>query len=240
VTRGAARSCGSTVDSRPMIIPQLRSHGSPLGSHALFIPACLLQACLLLSVFALSAAPQAAELAHTAKPSSAPARGCLPSGNGYLRARIRGALDLDIDWHNADLECEGGARPGGNGIRLSFAGPPRKDGRRMRLVFGVADSGEGRGGRALPTNVTLILEGEQRLFSTRGDDKCTIDELRQERFGELGGANRSYRVVARGFCTEPASALTGSERIVVSRFDFAGRILFTPQDASEPPHRAQL
>ncbi|MDB6044518.1 MAG: hypothetical protein JWM63_3069, partial [Gammaproteobacteria bacterium] len=57
--------------------------------------------------------------------SPAPARtnGCLQSGNGYLRARIRGALNLDIDWHNSEIECEGGARPNGSGIRVSFAGP---------------------------------------------------------------------------------------------------------------------
>ncbi|MFW1424756.1 hypothetical protein ACEWAS_22820, partial [Vibrio parahaemolyticus] len=33
--------------------------------------------------------------------------GCLISGNGYLRAKIRGALQLDIDLHNAELECDG-------------------------------------------------------------------------------------------------------------------------------------
>jgi hypothetical protein len=38
------------------------------------------------------------------------AHGCLPSGNGYLRARIRGALDLDIDWGNAEIECDGGPK----------------------------------------------------------------------------------------------------------------------------------
>src|SRR5689334_15683470 len=74
----------------------------------------------------------AAETAATpANPLSVPA-GCLPTGNGFLRARIRGALNLDIDWRNAELECDGAARPNGSGIRLSFAGPLRSDGRRMR------------------------------------------------------------------------------------------------------------
>src|SRR5882757_7628636 len=63
--------------------------------------------------------------------------GCLQSGNGYLRARIRGSLNLDIDWHNSEIECEGGARPNGSGIRVSFAGPLQSDGRRLRMVFGV-------------------------------------------------------------------------------------------------------
>jgi hypothetical protein len=156
-------------------------------------------------------------------------QGCLPSGNGFLRARIRGALNLDVDWRNAELECEGAVRPDGSGIRLSFAGPLRSDGRRLRMVFGVAHASEGAPGSALPTNLTVIFEGEQRLFATRGDDKCTVDKLEQERVGAVGGDVRSYRVVASGFCTEPANALTEKERIVVSSFDFAGRITYTPK-----------
>jgi hypothetical protein len=164
-------------------------------------------------------------------PASAPAAqspakppGCLPSGNGFLRARIRGALNLDIDWRNAELECEGAARPGGSGIRLSFAGPLRSDGRRLRMVFGVKDAAEGNAGNALPTNLTVIFEGEKRLFATRGDDRCTVDKLTQERVGALGGPTRSYRVVGRGFCIEPVTGVTGNERIVISSFDFAGQV----------------
>ena len=171
-----------------------------------------------------------------AETAAAPAsKGCLPGGNGFLRARIRGALNLDVDWRNAELECEGAARPGGNGIRLSFAGPLRSDGRRLRMVFGVARAAEGAPGSALPTNLTVIFEGETRLFATRGDDKCTVDKLEQERVGSVGGEIRSYRVVASGFCTEPANTLNDKERIVVSSFDFAGRITYAP--TSTPPLR---
>ena len=157
------------------------------------------------------------------------------SGNGYLRARIRGALNLDINWKNAEMECEGGARPDGSGIRVSFAGPKSSDGRRLRMVFGVGSAAEGRQGYALPTNLTVIFEGEKRLFATRGEDKCTVDRLQQERVGDPGSPNRSYRVVARGFCVAPASAIDGEERIVVQRFDFAGRVTFeTGEQHTEP------
>jgi hypothetical protein len=152
--------------------------------------------------------------------------GCLASGNGYLRAKIRGALKLDVDLHDSELECDGGARPDGSGIRISFAGPLRSDGRRIRMVFGVAGTTEGSAGRALPTNLTVIFEGEQRLFATRGDDKCTTDELSQERVGALGGPVRSYRIVARGFCIAPVNALNGSEKILINSFDFAGSVTF--------------
>jgi hypothetical protein len=159
--------------------------------------------------------------------------GCLQSGNGYLRARIRGALNLDIDWHNSEIECEGGARPDGSGIRVSFAGPLQSDGRRLRMVFGVGAAKEGRPGREMPTNLTVIFEGEQRLFATRGEDRCTVDELEQERVGALGGPKRSYRIVARGFCISPASTLDGDGRILVSRFDFAGNATFEDEEPTD-------
>src|SRR5450755_4860082 len=161
--------------------------------------------CLAAAPFALGAG------ANMPAPPAAPAAGCLATGNGFLRARIRGALNLDIDWKNAELECDGGERPDGHGIRLSFAGPARSDGRRVRMVFGVATGAEGVAGRALPTNLTVIFEGEQRLYSTRGDDHCTVDDLKEERLGALGSSVRSYRIVARGFCTLPASAPGGDE-----------------------------
>lgn len=154
------------------------------------------------------------------------AHGCLETGNGYLRARIRGALKLDVDLHNAELQCDGGARPDGSGIRVSFAGPVRSDGRRLRMVFGVGTATEGAAGKELPTNLTVIFEGEQRLFATRGEDKCTVDQLSQERVGALGGRLRSYRIVARGFCIAPAKALNDEQTLLVNSFDFAGRVTF--------------
>lgn len=182
--------------------------------------------CVFLSLAAAPLAVAAESGTRAGPAAAAPAAGCLASGNGYLRARIRGALNLDINWKNAELECDGSARPDGHGIRLSFAGPLRAGGRRLRMVFGVATAAEGAPGRALPTNLTVIFEGEQRLYTTRGDDRCTIDELQEERVGALGPAVRSYRVVARGFCVAPASALGREEHILVTRFDFAGRVNF--------------
>jgi len=143
-----------------------------------------------------------------------------------LRARIRGTLNLDIDWHNAEIECDGGPRPDSSGIRVSFAGPLKSDGRRLRMVFGVGAAKEGAPGKELPTNLTVIFEGENRLFTTRGQDRCTVDQLEQQRIGALGGPRRTYRIVARGFCIAPANALSGDGQILVSRFDFAGDATF--------------
>ena len=172
----------------------------------------------------------AATTPTSASAESPAATGCFVAGDGYLRARLRGALDLDIDWKNADMECAGGPRPSGHGIRVSIGGPARGDGRRIRLVFGIAKVGEGTAGENLGTNVTLLFEGEQRVFATRGDDKCTVDSLSQQRVESLGGTRAIYRVVARGFCLGPASSLTQGERVFLTSFDFAGRIEFGDDD----------
>jgi hypothetical protein len=151
---------------------------------------------------------------------------CLAAGNGYLRAKIRGALKLDVNLHNSELECAGGARPDGSGIRVSFAGPLRSDRRRLRMVFGLVGASEGAAGRELPTNLTVIFEGEERIFATRGDDKCTVDEVSQQRIGARDGPARFYRVVARGFCIAPVNSLSDGQNILISSFDFAGSVMF--------------
>lgn len=190
---------------------------------------------LALAMVACSASgvPDAGSVAQGAARDTAPATaGCLASGDGFLRARMRGALDLDIDWRNGDIECTGGQRPDGSGLRVTFAGPLQSDGRRLRFVFGIGQATEGVAAQGLPTNLTVIFEGERRLFATQGDDKCTVDSLTQQRTGPLGGKSRSWRVEARGFCIEPASTLQGTERLLVMRFDFAGRIDI---DSESPP-----
>ncbi|MFZ0006734.1 MAG: hypothetical protein WAK94_00655 [Steroidobacteraceae bacterium] len=164
-----------------------------------------------------------------------PESGCLPAGNGYLRARIRGALNLDLNWRNAELECGGDERPDGTAVRVIFAGPAGPRGHRLRIVFGITRAHEGRSGHELPTNLTVILEGDGRLFATRGEDHCTVDTLHQERLDAGGGAARSYRVVARGFCILPASTLNNAQRILISSFDFAGRATFGDQPPVATP-----
>jgi hypothetical protein len=184
---------------------------------------------------AMLSSPHTASAAGPTSTRADPSSGCLTVGGGYLRARIRGAVDLDLNWSNAEMQCEGGPRPPGknnerNGVRVSIGGPVRSDGHRIRLVFGIAGVDEGRAGKALRTNVTLLMEGEKRIFATQGDDKCTVDSLAQERVETLGPGVAVYRVVARGFCIGPATSLSREERVVLTSFDFAGRVEFGDDD----------
>lgn len=172
---------------------------------------------------------------------------CLRAGLAYLRARIQGAVRVDVDLHGRELGCEGGPRLDGRGIRMGFEGRAARIGR-VRMIFGIDGAKEGRPGRELPTNLTVIFEDRKLLFATQGDGNCTVDRLTQERLS--GGppptrgsraaaktrvrsasataapAKRRYRVVAHGFCIAPANDLTGRRRIMVTTFDFSGRADF--------------
>jgi hypothetical protein len=105
-------------------------------------------------------------------------------------------------------------------------------------VFGIANLREGQHARTKPVNVTVIREGVGEFFGTQGDDKCTLDEITQTPIIGLPRRARSYRVVARGFCTEPARAVRGNGALLISRFDYAGQVDFETEDetdTSSPP-----
>ena len=164
-------------------------------------------------------------------PPAAPAPRCLAAGNGYLRARLSVAVRTELAWGNEGTECTGAVRPTDGGVRMRFSRPDGSS--RLVLVFGIARLPEGRDATNLPVNVTLIREGAGEFFSTQGDDKCTLDRVTQEAIVGVPHRSRSYRVVARGFCTKPARAVRGTGAVLLSRFDYAGRVDFE-SEAAQP------
>lgn len=179
---------------------------------------------------ALAVVPPAASAAVKAEVPS----GCLPTGDGFFRARLNGALEMQLDWADAQLECEGMPRPSGDGIRLSFR-RERADTGPLLIVLGIAGLSESSSGRALPANVTIIEENANRVFGTLGDDKCTVDELRQELLSPWRPEVRVYRVSGRGFCMEPALAVGGERTVLMSTFDFAGQVRYETISAQREP-----
>ncbi|HWL63252.1 MAG TPA: hypothetical protein VNQ32_10660 [Steroidobacteraceae bacterium] len=155
--------------------------------------------------------------------------GCLAGGDGRLEATLRGAMDADIAWDNAQMECDGDLRPDGSGLRITIAGPlpatPVGSGsasasRRLRFIFGVdlEDTAAGAA-QALPTNLTVIIEGGEQLYATRGSDLCAVEGL--ERVAT--GAETEW-VSARGYCLGPASDLSGEKRLLVPTFSFTALV----------------
>ena len=168
-----------------------------------------------------------AQAQQPAAPAAGPAQ-CLPAGNGYLRARLSGAVSTELNWGNDGTECTGAVRPTDGGIRMRFSRPDGPG--KLVLVFGIAQLAEGKSARNVPVNVTLIREGAGQFFSTQGDDKCTLDLVTQEAIVGIPHRARSYRVTARGFCTEPARAVRGKGSVLLSRFDYSGRVDFGSED----------
>jgi hypothetical protein len=190
-------------------------------------------------VHAQSDPPASAAAAITATPvaiDATPVR-CLPGNDGYLRARLRGSISSELDWSNEGTECTGAVRPTDGGIRMRFtheaAGRDNSDkGQRLVLVFGIAHLLEGQSAHHVPVNVTLIREGTGEFYGTQGDDKCMLDEVRQTPLVGMPHRERSYRVVVRGFCTEPARSVRGEGAVFISRFDYAGRVDFETADTT--------
>jgi len=178
---------------------------------------------VLLAGAAAAQSPVATAPGATAPAGAAPGApataSCLPSGDGYLRARVAGAIDAKIDWPNSGTRCQGEAKSVPPGVRLSFQ---RDSGSKPDLlfVFGLTGIRAGRPAHAAGANLTIILQGTNKIFGTLGDSRCTVDSLTQRPMKTAG----SYRVEARGFCTQPAHAVRGNGDVLVSTFEFAGLV----------------
>jgi hypothetical protein len=170
------------------------------------------------------AAATLSDAAAPGAPVKRPAVTCLASGDGYLRAKLAGAVDAHLDWPNSGTRCEGEFREKPPGVRLSFQ---RAAGAKpnLLLVFGLTGVKEGLSAREVKVNLTIIVQGTSRIFGTLGDARCTVDSLNQRPLGEA----RSYRIEARGFCTQPAHAVRGKGDVLMSTFEFAGPVNFNTE-----------
>jgi hypothetical protein len=163
----------------------------------------------------------AAESARMLPTPAKPPSNCLSSGDGYLRAQVAGAVEAKINWPNNGTSCQGEARGKAAGVRMSFqraaGGTPD-----LLLVFGVSGVRKGEPARELGVNLTVIVQGTNHIYGTLGDSRCTVDTLTQRPLKQPG----TYRIEARGFCTQPAHAVRGSGDVLVSTFEFAGPVTF--------------
>jgi hypothetical protein len=156
---------------------------------------------------------------------------CDGSTGGFLAARLRGDIDADVHWREPTLECEGGLRPDGRGVRAAFAGEiASAEGKSLplRFIFGIdlADTAPGAA-QVLPTNLTVILEGQKVLYSTHGDERCAAEiTLREPLPGSRTGLDR---LSVRGYCLGPAEDAAGENRLLIPTFEFTG-IIRTGED----------
>ena len=155
---------------------------------------------------------------------------CLPDSAGFLTVRLRGSIEAELRWREPELQCTGMSRPDGRGLRIRFAGP--LEGGELAIVFAAPELGMGASGRGVPVNVTLLDGAGERIYGTRGDDRCVFDEVEQRPLEGAGLPPLSFLVSARGFCTAPARALDGDGAVLLTRFDFAGLVTFREDDGA--------
>lgn len=200
------------------------------------LPGCLL----------LLATPSALPADGAVGRATASNEGCLPGDRGYLQASLRGALQAQLDWRGADLGCQGGVRADQRGTRLSLGGPLPGSGRRLRIIIGVDVPPAQSAAGPTPANVTVIVEGENRIYATQGAGHCAVEAFSQEALPvglrSAGTAPRmaQYRVAARGYCIDPLPALThgvagAADRLYIDRFDFAALATFDPEPIDDQP-----
>jgi hypothetical protein len=182
-------------------------------------PGCAIATALLA---ACGAGVDATQVAPASPPQTATL--CAAGEESYLRAQLRGAIVADLAWTGDTMSCEGGPRPDGRGLRAAIAGKsPAQDSAPalpLRLVFGIGLEDIAKGvAQALPTNLTVIVEGGNTLFATLGDDRCASELV--ERRALLAGGGGRERIVVRGYCVGPATDATGERRLLVPTFEFA-------------------
>jgi hypothetical protein len=156
---------------------------------------------------------------------------CLPADSGSLRGRLQGAIEVELDWGDGEPHCLGGVRPEGDGLRLVYRGSVPGTGE-LLILLGAGPLRPGESARNVPVNFTLVREGTGEFFATQGDDKCAFDDVQQ---APLDAAAHSFRLEARGYCTQPARAVGGDGgSVLFTRFDVTAIVAAPPPDAPRP------
>jgi hypothetical protein len=161
---------------------------------------------------------------------------CVPSNEGFLRARLQGAIEAELDWSSAGVpQCRGGLRPSGDGVRLLFKGPGASSDQPLLIVIGIGPLRPGESRRQVPVNLTVVREGAGEFYATQGDDKCAMDDVRQQ---PVPG-QPYFRLTARGYCTQPARAVRGDGAVLVPTFDVAAVVDYAEAAPAPTLVRAQ-
>ncbi len=166
-----------------------------------------------------------AACSDTPEPASRPAllppppetSGC--GERGYLRTTFYGEFSGPIDWSSGDVDCEGMARPDGEGARLRFAG--RSNDLAMAIIIAMPDLERGATAQELGSNMTVIEEGSGRFFSTSGLGNCWTDVSEQQATDDSGDA---YFIAGTLYCIAPLAEINGDSSVTVRELQFGGRL----------------
>jgi hypothetical protein len=154
-----------------------------------------------------------------AVPTVAPPPARLCGDTGELRARLYGAISVELDWNSDELECNGMPRPEGNGARLRFAGQLPDVDKRIALIVAIPGLQRGIAGAEYATRVTVIEEGGGRFFSTSSLNNCLTDVTTLEKLDENGDR---FRIGGTLYCVSPLAEVNGPSSLSIDRMQFSG------------------
>ena len=111
--------------------------------------------------------------------------------------------------------CESMLRPGGQGIRLRFAGNVTDE--RLAIIIAVPDLQAGEPAVGLPSNVTITVEGSGRFFSTPNLDSCWTDVNSPIVVSDEKG---SYAISGTLYCVSPLGEVNGDAAVSIPELSF--------------------
>lgn len=144
---------------------------------------------------------------------------CIMDRPGFLKGDLFGDVTLAMDWHGAELGCDGNRRPDDTGLRLFFSGRPAGSRSGLVLVLGIdAD---------LPTltlaehavAVTLIDESGSRFYHA-GKDRCWT-QVRE--VSALPGES-NYRINGQLYCAGAIPAVSEPGSVTLGDINYSGRL----------------
>lgn len=142
---------------------------------------------------------------------------------GHVETTVYGALVGKVRWNADSMDCEGMPRPDGTGMRLRFAGIA--DTTPLAIIIGVTGIGPEQTAAELPTNVTVIEEGEGRFFSTADLDACWTDIESQV---VIDADTGRYAIDGTLYCISPLAEVNGSGSVSIPELRFSGLVDWGP------------
>lgn len=144
----------------------------------------------------------------------------VPCSHGaYLRGKVIGAVSATLDWETERIDCEGMPRPEGKGARLRFEGKSHDRDRAAAIIIALPELDRGETGMELGSNVTFVVEGSGRFFSSSGPGTCWTDVDRQD---PLSGDR--YVVAGKLYCIGPLVEVNGDSSVSIPELDFSGML----------------
>lgn len=141
--------------------------------------------------------------------------------SGYLRGRLYGAIDWNLDFAANKLQCEGMPRPGGEGARLRFAGRIGDDERQIAIIIAIPELDRGSAGSEYVSNVTVIEEGRGRFFNTVDPSNCLTDITAMTAIHIEGDR---YTISGSLYCLAPLAEVNGDSSVSITELRFEGLI----------------